>query len=85
MFSDFQREISWSHPHEQKTLIHKSQSFEVGFSDHHHLIYTLPKSTFAKLPPKIIRYREFKNLSDFQTDLDNSLRTINSLDNQIVH
>ena len=28
----------------------KSQSFETGFSDHHHLIYTILKSTFVKLP-----------------------------------
>ena len=29
-----------------------SQSFETGFSDHHHLIYTVLKSTFVKLPPQ---------------------------------
>ena len=28
-----------------------NQSFETGFSDHHHLIYTVLKSTFVKLPP----------------------------------
>ena len=29
----------------------KSQSFETGFSDHHHLIYTILKTTFVKLAP----------------------------------
>ena len=65
----------------------KSQSFETGFSDHHHLIYTILKSTFVKLPPKIIRYREFKTFSteNFQTGLENSLRSNNSFDYQIFH
>ena len=45
------------------------------------------KSTFVKLPPKIIRYREFKNFSteNFQTDLEKSLRSNNSFDYQIFH
>ena len=65
----------------------KNQLFETGFRYHHHLIYTMLKSTFVKLPPKIIRYREFKHFSaeDFQTDLNNSLRITNSLDDQIFH
>ena len=29
-----------------------SRSFETGFSDHHHMIYTILKTTFIKLPPK---------------------------------
>ena len=40
-----------------------SQSFETGFSDHHHLICTVLKSTFVKLPPKIVKYREYKSQS----------------------
>ena len=65
----------------------KNQSFETGFSDHHHLIYTILKSTFVKLPLKIIRYREFKNFSteNLQTNLENSLRSNNSFDYQIFH
>ena len=65
----------------------KSQSFETGFSDHHHLIYTMLKSNFVELPPKIIRYREYKNfrVEDFRTDLDNSLRTTNYLNYQLFH
>ena len=34
-----------------------TQTFETGFSDFHHLIYTILKSRFTKLPPKTIRYR----------------------------
>ena len=29
-----------------------SKSFETGFSDHHHMIFTILKSTFDKVPPK---------------------------------
>ena len=36
----------------RKQLFIKSQSFETGFSNHHHLIYTMLKSNFVKLPPK---------------------------------
>ena len=32
----------------------KSQLFETGISDHHHMIYTILKSSYIKLPPKII-------------------------------
>ena len=40
----------------------KSQSFETGFSDYHHMIYTILKSAYVKLPPKIIKYRGYRNL-----------------------
>ena len=64
----------------RKQSFKESQLFKTGFSDHHHhLIYTILKSNFVKLPPKIIRYREYKKfrVEDFQTDLDNSLRHLN--------
>ena len=53
----------------------KSQSFETGFSDHHHLIYTILKSTFTKVGPKKIVYRESKNFNEetFLTDLNVNL------------
>ena len=74
-------------PTNKKHSFMKSQSFEAGFSDHHYLIYTIFKSTFVKLSPRIIRYREFKNFSmeGFQTDLENSLRSTNSFDYQLFH
>ena len=53
-----------------------SQPFETGFSDHHHLIYTVLKSTFVKLPPKIVKYRECKTFyeEEFLKDLKMNLR-----------
>ena len=38
-----------------------SKSFETGFSDHHHMIYTILKSTFDKVGPKKITYRDYKD------------------------
>ena len=43
-----------------------SQTFETGFSDFHHLIYTILQSRFTKLPPKTIRYRDYKKYSESQ-------------------
>ena len=56
----------------------KSQSFETGFSDHHHLIYTILKTTFVKLPPKIVTYRDYKKFcaEEFVNDLEIGLRQI---------
>jgi len=35
--------------------------FETGLSDHHLLIFTMLKTTYEKLPRKIIHYRKWKN------------------------
>ena len=54
-----------------------TQSFETGFSDHHHLIYTILKSTYNKAPPKKLLYRDYKNWSEecWEMDLEGNLRT----------
>ena len=54
-----------------------TQSFEAGFSDHHHLIYTILKSTYNKAPPKKLLYREYKNWSEerWEMALERNLRT----------
>ena len=39
----------------------KSQSFETGFSDFHHMIYTILKTIYTKIPTKVVRYRNYKN------------------------
>ena len=59
----------------KKHSFFQSQSFETGFSDHHHLIYTILKSTFVKVPPKVITYRDYKtfNTERFLSDLNNVL------------
>ena len=41
-----------------------SQSFETAFSGHNHLIYTFLKSTFIKVPPKVITYRDYKAFNE---------------------
>ena len=50
-------------------------SLDTGISDFHRLVYTVLKSTFIKLPPKEILYRNFKHFSetDFLTELSNKL------------
>ena len=40
---------------------HKSDTFETGLSDHHKMVYSLSRKTFAKGKPKITYYRCFKN------------------------
>ena len=52
-----------------------TQTFETGFSYFHHLIYTILKSRFTKLPPKTIRYRDYSKYSDdqFLTELSFNL------------
>ena len=52
-----------------------SKSFETGFSDHHHMIYTILKTQFIKLPPKKVTNRDYKNWSQlrFEHDLRQNL------------
>ena len=59
----------------RKYSLQKSQSFETGLSDFHHLIYTMLKSTFTQLPPKKIEYRSMKgfSLEAFHDDLIRSV------------
>ena len=47
-------------------------TFETGLSDHHHLIYSILKTTFQKEEPKILIYRDFKKFmyTDFQSELN---------------
>jgi len=48
-----------------------TSSLNTGLSDHHHMIYTVIKSKYTRLPPKLIRFRSFKNFieSKFVNDL----------------
>ena len=52
-----------------------SRTFETGFSDFHHMIYTILKITYTKLPLKIIKYRDYKKFSetDFLTNFSSAL------------
>ena len=40
------------------------QSFEAGFSDFHHMIYTVLKTTYHRIPPKTIKCRSYKKFSE---------------------
>ena len=52
--------------------------FETGISDHQLLIYTMLKSTYTKMDPKVLSKRCFKNcseqsfLQDFKQGLSNT-------------
>ena len=52
-----------------------SKSFETGFIDHHHMIYTILKTTYSKLPSKKVIYRNYKKWSQlpFEDDMRRKL------------
>ena len=52
-----------------------TSSYETGLSDHHHMIYTMLKSSFINIEPKLLNYREHKNFSfgNFKEDLSEAL------------
>ena len=56
-----------------------SQSFETGFSDFHHMIYTVLKTKYNKIPPITIKYRSYKKFSEheFLGDVAAALAAIN--------
>ena len=45
---------------------------ETGLSDYHKLVATIFRSTLIKLPPKVLKYRSYKNFDEnkFCRDLD---------------
>ena len=53
----------------------KSQAFERGLSDRHKLVCSILRTSFKKLPPKIITYRDQKDFDqqNFLRDLDKKL------------
>ena len=63
-------------------LTNSSQSFQgtttvsTGLSDFHKMVITVMKTTFPKVKPKIIQYRDYKNfiLENFRMELRNELR-----------
>ena len=52
-----------------------TSSYETGLSDHRHMIYTILKSSFTNIEPKLLNYREYKNFSfgNFKEDLSETL------------
>ena len=43
-----------------------SRTFETGFNDFHHMVYTILKANYDRLPPKVISYRCYWNFSESQ-------------------
>ena len=52
-----------------------TSSYETGLSDHHHMIYTMLKSSFINIEPKLLNYRNYKNFKfeNFKEDLSEAL------------
>ena len=52
-----------------------TSSYETGLSDHHHLIYTMLKSSFINIQPKLLNYRDYIkfNFRNFKEDLGEAL------------
>ena len=55
----------------RKKYFKNISSYETGLSEHHHLIYSVMKTTFKCEKPKKIIYKNYSNFSqkDFQNDL----------------
>ena len=59
----------------RKFCFKNSSTLETGLSDHHHLIYSMLKTTFKKEDSKRLIYRDCKNFNNeyFQNNLKNGL------------
>ena len=59
----------------RKCYFKHSSTLETGLSDHHHLIYSMLKTTFKKDKPKLFKYLDYKKFDStaFHTDLQNKL------------
>ena len=59
----------------RKYCFKHTSSFETGLSNHHHLIYSMLKTTFKKEESKQFIFRDYKNFdnTNFQMDLESKL------------
>ena len=59
----------------RKYCLKHSCTFETGLSNHHHVIYSMLKTTFKKEEPKLYKYHDYKkfNSTAFHTDLQSKL------------
>ena len=59
----------------RKYCFKHTSTFETGLSDHHHLIYSMLKTTFKKEESKQFIFRDYKNFgnTNFQMDLESKL------------
>ena len=60
----------------KKYSLMNTGTLETGLSDHHLLIYSMLKTKYDKLPPKIIKYRQWKHFNQdlFKFELSESLQ-----------
>ena len=70
------RKYSFKNTNTNTNTFKNTNTFEPGLSDHHHMIYTMLKSTFEKAEPIKLTYRDYKNFSfdRFKADLENALK-----------
>ena len=63
----------------RKYCFKNTSSFETGISDHHHLIYSMLKTTFEKEESKKVTYCNYKQFQweNLEKDLTSSLRNCN--------
>ena len=63
----------------RKYCFKNTSSFETGISDHHHLIYSILKTTVEKEESKKVTYRNYKQFQseNFEKDLTGFLRNCN--------
>ena len=59
----------------RKYCFKHTSTFETGFSDHQHLIYSMLKATFKKAEPQLYKYCDYKKFDSiaFLTGLQNKL------------
>ena len=69
----------------RKYNFQSSTTIETGLSDFHHLTLTIMKTSFRKKPPKVIRYRNYKNYNhkNYRNDLNISFANVDL--NNIPH
>ena len=67
----------------KKYSLMNTGTVETGLSDFHSLIYSMLKATYQKLPPKVIRYRQWKhfNQDNFKFELSRGLQHNRSINN----
>ena len=64
----------------QKHCLKNTGTYSTGLSDYHHLIYTMLKSSYVRLPPKLINYRSYHKFvkQDFLDELKCVLKNFHS-------
>ena len=65
----------------KKSLFKNSKTFEVGISDHHHLVLTLLRLQYIQGNPKTKFYRDYKsfNFGSFNNELNELLKSENEI------